>query len=202
MDGWRSSPARRGAKARPKRSGSSRRALSADRAGPIRALVNNAAIHWVRPLVEETLDGLLQMMAVNLGGVFLGMRSVLEPMSRAGGGSIVNISSIAGMTGFTNHGAYGASKWAIRGITKTAALEFAPFGVRVNSVHPGAVNTLMAGDTSVPGRFDRVPLKRSAEPAEVADLVLFLASDASAYVTGAELVIDGGASAGVNAAPS
>ena len=170
--------------------------------GPVRVLVNNAATHWLRPIRDENLADFQRMLAVNLGGPFLGMQAVVDPMVRAGGGSIVNVSSIAGLTGFPLHGAYGASKWGLRGLTKTAALELAPLRIRVNSVHPGAVSTEMAGaDRDDPGRFDRVPLGRAADPSEIADLVLFLASPASAYITGAELTIDGGASAGVHAAP-
>jgi 3alpha(or 20beta)-hydroxysteroid dehydrogenase len=169
--------------------------------GPIRVLVNNAAIHWLRPLVDETLDDFQRMLAVNLAGPFLGIKAVVEPMAAAGGGSIINVSSIAGLTGFSLHGAYGSAKWGLRGLTKTAALELAAQKIRVNSVHPGAVNTAMVGSTDDPHRFDRVPLRRCAEPDEVAQLILFLASDDSSYMTGSELTIDGGASAGVHAAP-
>jgi 3alpha(or 20beta)-hydroxysteroid dehydrogenase len=174
----------------------------AEQLGPVKVLVNNAAIHWLRPLKDENLIDFQRMLTVNLAGPFLGMQAVRELMARSGGGSIINVSSIAGLTGFSSHGAYGASKWGLRGLTKTAALEFAPEKIRVNSVHPGAVSTIMAGETSDPGRFDRVPLRRSAEPWEIAQLVLFLASDASAYITGTELTIDGGASAGIHAAPA
>jgi 3alpha(or 20beta)-hydroxysteroid dehydrogenase len=163
--------------------------------GRVDVLVNNAGILRMASLEEESLAGFEEIIRVNLYGVFLGMKAVLPPMRAAGGGSIVNISSAAGMRGIPDHGAYGASKWAVRGLTKTAALEFASDGIRVNSVHPGAVDTPMVawagivrGDGNMPG----VPLGRTGIPEDIANLVLFLASDASSYITGTEHVIDGG----------
>jgi 3alpha(or 20beta)-hydroxysteroid dehydrogenase len=167
--------------------------------GPLSVLVNNAAIHWVRPIEHETVAGMEKIWRVNLLGPFLGMQSVLAPMRAAGGGSIINVSSTAGLTGLPYHGAYGHAKWALRGLTKTAAVEFGSAGIRVNSLHPGPINTAMM--TKSPGadqadRFRHLPAGRAGEPEEVASLVVFLASDESAFITGTELVIDGGSQAG------
>jgi len=167
--------------------------------GRVDILVNNAGIHWIRPLEEETTEGFERIWRVNLLGPFLGMRAVVAPMRAAGGGSIVNISSTAGMVGLPGHSAYGAAKWGLRGLTKTAALELGTDSIRVNSVHPGAIKTAMLPadrDELGEGRFAGLPLGRAGEATEVAALVTFLASDASAYMTGAELVIDGGSTAG------
>lgn len=172
--------------------------------GPVSILVNNAGIHWVRAIEDETLDDLKRMIDVNLIGTFLGLQAVLPSMRRAGGGAIVNISSLAGMRGMNWHGAYGSTKWAIRGLTKTAALEFASDNIRVNSVHPGAVDTAMLppdreglGDA----RFAANPIPRPARPEEIAEMVCWLASDASSFVTGAEFLIDGGSLLGGRPTP-
>ena len=174
----------------------------AESMGPLRALVNNAAIHWTRPIEFETADGYERIWRVNLLGPFLGIKAVIEPMRRAGGGSIVNISSTAGLTGLAYHGAYGSAKWGMRGLTRTAAVELGGDGIRVNSVHPGPINTAMM--TKSPGiegsdfetRFKHLPARRYGEPREVAQLVVFLASDDSAFITGTEHAIDGGSMAG------
>lgn len=173
-------------------------AAAVERFGHVDILVNNAAIHWTRPLADETLPDLRRMMDVNLFGPILGMQRVVEVMRAGGGGSIVNISSYAGLRGIHAHGAYGASKWALRGVTKTAAIEYGPLGVRVNSVHPGSIATAMLPDyDEEPAvRFAHVPIGRVGQSEEVAELVLFLASDASSYLTGAEIAVDGGISAG------
>jgi 3alpha(or 20beta)-hydroxysteroid dehydrogenase len=166
--------------------------------GALNVLVNNAAIHWVRPIERETAAGMEKMWRVNLLGPFLGMQVVLEPMRAAGGGSIINVSSTAGLTGLAYHGAYGHTKWGLRGLTKVAAVEFGGSGIRVNSVHPGPINTNML--TKSPGmagnRFQHLPARRHGEPEEVASLLVFLASDESAFMTGTEFVIDGGSQAG------
>ena len=165
--------------------------------GRIDALVNNAGILQTSRIEEQTLEAFEAVVKVNLYGVFNGMRAVIAPMRAAGGGSIVNISSAAGLRGIPGYGAYGATKWAVRGITKTAALELAKDRIRVNSVHPGAVDTAM-GPAASPQHGDRPPpvplLGRVGLSADIANLVLFLASDASSYVTGAEFAIDGGGS--------
>lgn len=179
----------------------------AEEMGPLNVLLNNAGIHWVCPIEEEQPDKVLQMFTVNALGNLLGIQAVREPMSRAEGGSIVNISSVAGMTGIHGHAAYGMSKWAVRGLTKTAAMELGPLGIRVNSIHPGPINTAMLPDQvrDKPETFSHLPLGRSGQPEEVAQLALYLASDDSSFQSGGEYVIDGGGWAGHpprNATPS
>lgn len=164
--------------------------------GGLHVLVNNAAIYTVKPLTETTPEELERILQVNLIGAFRGIRSVVGPMSKTGG-SIVNISSQAGLAGLMGHSAYGSSKWGLRGLSKTAALELGPSGIRVNSVHPGPIATLMVPHlTTGPGSFPTLPLQRTGVPTEVAELVAFLASDASSYITGAEVTVDGGLAAG------
>ena len=163
--------------------------------GGVDVLVNNAAIHHVTPIEDETVAGFERILSVNLTGTFLGIRAVVGPMRERGGGSIVNISSTAGLTGIWGHGAYGASKWGVRGLTKAAALELGPIGIRVNSVHPGPIDTAMlppGGERSAA----ELPLQRVGSPADVAELVVYLASDESTFVTGAEIAVDGGMMAG------
>ncbi|MCP2288513.1 glucose 1-dehydrogenase [Nocardia amikacinitolerans] len=167
--------------------------------GRLDVLVNNAAIYTTKALTDTSAEELERILRVNLVGSFLGIKAVAGPLAAVGGGSIVNISSQAGLQGLMGHAAYGASKWGLRGLTKTAALELGPVGIRVNSVHPGPIHTPMIGHLGLstgPGSFPALPLGRVGLPGEVADLVAFLASDASAFVTGAELAIDGGLSAG------
>ncbi|MEU8651470.1 SDR family NAD(P)-dependent oxidoreductase [Streptomyces sp. NPDC048737] len=163
-------------------------------AGPVSALVNNAGILEWGTIEEQSPESFRRVIDVNLQGAWLGMRTTAPSLRRAGGGVIVNISSIAGLTGYTGIGAYVASKWGLRGLTKTAALEVAADGIRVCSVHPGAVRTAMTAD------FDdsftaAQPLPRFGEPGEVARMVLFVATGAT-YSTGVEFVLDGGATAG------
>jgi len=167
--------------------------------GRLDVLVNNAAIYRVRPIEKEGLEEFTRVLSVNLAGTFLGIRSSIEPMRRSGGGSIINVSSVAGMEGIRGHAAYGSSKWAVRGLTKTAALELGPLGIRVNSVHPGAIDTAMIAPYIRPGedRGAGYPLQRVGVPIDVAHLVLFLAGDESSYVTGAEITVDGGLHAGM-----
>jgi 3alpha(or 20beta)-hydroxysteroid dehydrogenase len=163
--------------------------------GRLDVLVNNAGILRTAPLEVQTLEGFEQIIRVNLYGVFLGMRSAIAPMRAAGGGAIVNISSEAGLVGLHRYTAYGASKWAVRGITKTAALELAVDRIRVNSVHPGIVDTPMLIEEGIPlreGRMPMVRLGRYGAPEDIANLVLFLSSDASSYITGAEFHANGG----------
>ncbi len=165
--------------------------------GRIDVLINNAGIFRRNKLVHTPLEEYETVMAINARGVFLGMRAVAPHMLAAGRGSIVNISSLAGLRGAMGAFAYGASKWAVRGMTKTAAVEFARSGVRANSIHPGLIETPMADQLG--GNLDkmskRTPLGRMADAAEVARLALFLASDESSYSTGSEFIIDGGLNA-------
>jgi 3alpha(or 20beta)-hydroxysteroid dehydrogenase len=168
--------------------------------GGIDVLVNNAGIYWVKPLLEETADSLAKMLQVNLIGAILGIQAVAEPMRERGGGSIVNISSTAGVMGYPGHVAYGSTKWGLRGVTRVAALELSDMGIRVNCVLPGAVDTQMSwslGMEAGEGKLPSVPLRRVGLTNEIAELVAYLASDASSYTTGSEYIVDGGASAGV-----
>ncbi|NEA22833.1 glucose 1-dehydrogenase [Actinomadura bangladeshensis] len=163
--------------------------------GGVDVLVNNAGIWGTAPVEEETRARFERMLQVNLVGPFLGVRAVAPAMRARGGGSIVNVSSTAGLRGLPGHSAYGASKFGLRGLTRSAALDLAADGIRVNSVHPGMVDTPMIAEMGVkrgPGGAPRVPLGRTGIPEDVAGLVLFLASDASAYITGTELAVDGG----------
>jgi 3alpha(or 20beta)-hydroxysteroid dehydrogenase len=163
--------------------------------GGVDVLVNNAGIHHVRAIEDETLDGLRRLLDVNLIGTFLGIRSVIAPMRERGGGSIVNISSLAGLEGVRGHGAYGATKWGVRGLTKTAAIELGPSGIRVNSIHPGVIDTPMLPPGASAAAAD-IPVQRIGAPTDVAELVVYLASDESSFVNGAEIAIDGGSGAG------
>lgn len=164
-------------------------------------LVNNAGILHFAELAKTTLADYERVIRVNQIGAFLGMRSVVEPMTAAGGGSIVNVSSVEGLAGMPYLVAYTASKFAIRGMTKVAALELGQRNIRVNSVHPGAIDTPMVSDAAGGQKVDmsyvgkKVALGRVGQPEDIAKLVLFLASDESAYCTGAEFVADGGATA-------
>ncbi|MDP7737570.1 glucose 1-dehydrogenase [Mycobacterium paragordonae] len=158
--------------------------------GKLDVLVNNAGIVAAGPLREFRMDKWQQVLDVNLTGTFLGMRSVVDPMTEAGGGSIINISSIEGIRGAPMVHPYVASKWAVRGITKSAALELAPVNIRVNSVHPGFIRTPMTAH--LPEDMVTIPLGRPAEAREVATFVVFLASDEASYATGSEFIVDGG----------
>ena len=163
--------------------------------GRLDVLVNNAGILKTAALEEQTLEGFEAIVRVNLYGVFNGIRAVIEPMRASGGGSIINTSSEAGLVGLPRYTAYGATKWAVRGLTKTAALELGRDRIRVNSVHPGIVDTPMLVAEGLRLEENMVPMVRLGRyglPADIANLVLFLASDASSYITGAELHINGG----------
>lgn len=165
--------------------------------GGLHGMINNAGIYIPRSLMETDTALFERHMRINQLGCFLGMKLVAEPMERSGGGSIVNISSVAGLRGSPGAIAYSATKWALRGMTKAAALEFAPRGIRVNSVHPGPIDTEMLNVRTPEQnqrRVQQVPMKRMGTAEEVAKLVLFLLSDESAYITGAEIAIDGGVS--------
>lgn len=166
---------------------------------PLRTLVNNAGVHWFRPLEDEPAADLVRMLEVNVVGPQIGMRHVMEPMTRAGGGSIINVCSVLAMLGSRNSSSYVASKWALRGLTKAASLELGERGIRVNAVLPGYIETPMlasaAGGERPADYYEYLPLRRQGTSSEVADLVLFLASDRSSYLTGADFTVDGGMTA-------
>ncbi|WP_195572293.1 SDR family NAD(P)-dependent oxidoreductase [Paenibacillus sp. 1001270B_150601_E10] len=167
--------------------------------GKIDVLFNNAGIYIIKPMIEISLDEWNKLMAINVTGVFLGMKHVMPVMAEQKKGSVINASSIAGIIGAPGHVLYGASKGAVRTMTKDAAMEYAGQRVRVNSIHPGYIKTGMATYASeVTGKSEEqldatYPLGRMGDPEEVAKTVLFLASDESSFTTGAEFVIDGGA---------
>jgi NAD(P)-dependent dehydrogenase (short-subunit alcohol dehydrogenase family) len=167
--------------------------------GELSILVNNAGIPLRKTLENTTEEEWDQVMAINLKGTFLGTRAAIPAMRRAGGGSIVNISSVSGIVA-SSGAAYGASKGAVRLLTKSTALQYASDGIRCNSVHPGPMNTEVNRESQLDtarwaDRMRNVPLGRVGQPVEVAYGVLYLASDESSYVTGSELVIDGGSTA-------
>ena len=177
-------------------------ALAEERFGKVTVLVNNAGVIGpVKGLLDLTQEEFLQVCAVNQLGVFLGMQAVVPSMMAAGGGSIVNISSIAGMLGTaaSSNAAYCASKFAVRGMSKLIAVWHGKDGIRVNSVHPGYILTPMmiaATDAQGGGATGAIPLGRMAQPEEVSSVVLFLASDESSFVSGAEYVVDGAMTSG------
>lgn len=164
-------------------------------------LVNNAGILLFSTLETTEPKMFRKLLDINLTGTFLGLHSVIPSMKKAGSGTIVNISSASSILPNNGTGAYAASKYAVRGLTRTAALELGPFGIRVNSVHPGAVNTPMTNPQGLSGealnaRFKFIPQQRGCEPEEVANMVHFLVSDKASYCNGAEMVVDGGLTAG------
>lgn len=182
--------------------------------GGLDILVNNAGVFWVKPLAAETLESFRKMQQINVEGVFLGLKHAIPAIAERahqwdGGGAVVNLSSVAGIVGGPNIIAYNASKGAVRLMTKSAALEFAPMKVRVNSVHPGIIETPMMaeaaavlekatgeGANTIRTRFaERHPLGRMGRDIDVANAVVFLASDKAAFMTGSELVVDGGMTA-------
>jgi 3alpha(or 20beta)-hydroxysteroid dehydrogenase len=170
-------------------------AAAENRFGPIGILVNNAAVYDRSPITETELASWQRVIEVNLTGTFLGMKTTVPSMKRNGRGSIINISSTAGLAGMAGLGAYSASKWGVRGLTKTAALDLARDRIRVNSVHPGIIRTSMADGVS-PERVSAQPIDRWGQPDDVAQMVLFLAGEDSSYCTGSEFVVDGGSTTG------
>lgn len=165
--------------------------------GPVNVLVNNAGITMAKNMLDITVEEYRRIVDINQVSVFLGMKTVAASMMKAGGGSIVNISSmnglVAGAVGYTD------TKFAVRGMTKAAAINLAPMGIRVNSVHPGVIATPMVVQEDTKAAVEEfakhIPLKRVAQPEEVSNMVLFLASEESSYSTGSEFVIDGGLTA-------
>lgn len=169
--------------------------LAATRAafGPANVLINNAAMYFIGPVDEADPERVRKLLDVNIFGSWLGISRIAPMMREAGGGSIINLSSLAGMRGIPWHGIYGTSKWAIRGLTKTAAYDLGPSGIRVNAILPGAIEeTGMAGGPLDETQLAAIPLRRTGRKSEVSQLAVFLASDESAYITGGDHVIDGG----------
>lgn len=167
----------------------------AESLGPLQGLVTNAGVYRPVPLGETSLEEWDRHLRINQTGVFLGIRSVVPAMERAGSGSIVTISSTVGIRSAPNAIAYTATKWAVRGMTKAAALELVGRRIRVNSVHPGPIGTDMIAIRSEADnqkRISQIPMGRLGTPEEVASAVLFLLSDDSGFMTGAELAVDGG----------
>jgi 3alpha(or 20beta)-hydroxysteroid dehydrogenase len=162
--------------------------------GGLHILVNNAGIFGGAAIVDHPLDLWQRMIDINLTGVFLGIRAATTALVASGSGSIINISSVAGLRGAPGGSAYVASKFGVRGLTKAVAAELAPFGVRCNSVHPGIIDTPMAEGLNTQG-YD-YPLGRMARSEEVTNLVLYLASDEASYSTGSEFIVDGGLTMG------
>ncbi|MGM9945774.1 MAG: glucose 1-dehydrogenase [Lysinibacillus sp.] len=165
--------------------------------GPVNVLVNNAGISMSKSFLQMTEEEYRRIVDINQVSVFLGLKTVVPSMQKAGGGSIVNISSINGIVGGSV--GYTDTKFAVRGMAKAAAMECSHYGIRVNSVHPGVIETPMVtqGDAveAIKEFAKHIPLKRMAQPEEVTNLVLFLASDESSYSTGSEFIVDGGLTA-------
>lgn len=178
-------------------------AATVDMFGAVDILVNNAGVVHHASIADTTLADYERVVRINQIGPFLGMQAVTAAMTAAGGGSIVNISSVRGLSAANGLMAYVATKFAVRGMTKVAALELGRFGIRVNSIHPGAIATegvlgaAVHDLDAIDANFSELPIPRIGRPSDIASLALFLASDESAYCTGAEFVADGGASAGV-----
>lgn len=174
-------------------------AQTAETFGPVDVLVNNAGILTFGAIDEMALADYERLIGINQTGTWLGMRAVVPTMRSNGGGSIVNASSVEGLGGMPTLSAYVASKWAIRGMTKAVAMEWGHQGIRVNSVHPGMIDTGMTrvhgGDAAMEYGATKVALKRVGQPADMVGVYVFLASDESSFVTGAEIAVDGGATA-------
>ena len=166
--------------------------------GPWNVLVNNAAVVHMAALTDTTDEDYLRVFKINQFGTFLGIRSAVEPMKAAGGGSIINVSSIDGLHSAAGLSAYSSTKWAVRGLTKNAAIELGQYGIRVNSVHPGGMYTAMGGSERSTieqlneSTYSQFPIPRVGLPEEVAQVILFLATDEASYSTGSEFVADGG----------
>ena len=170
-------------------------ATTVDEFGKLDVLVNNAGIANGSTIQQFDLDQWQRILDINLTGTFLGIQAATDAMIAAGGGSIINVSSIEGIRGTPWAHGYVASKWAVRGLTKSVAMELAPHGIRCNSIHPGLIKTPLT--EGIPEDMITIPLGRAGRPEEVASFVLFLASDESSYATGAEFIMDGGTVQGV-----
>jgi 3alpha(or 20beta)-hydroxysteroid dehydrogenase len=170
-------------------------ALTTERFGSLDVLVNNAGIAITKSIADHSVADYQRIIDVNQLGVFLGIRTAIEPMKAAGGGSIVNISSGAGVRATKYMFAYAASKYAVTGMTACAAIELARDGIRVNSIHPGVIDTpILEHAPADPAKMvAHTPMRRIGQPDEMAKVALFLASDESSYMTGAHVVADGGA---------
>jgi len=170
-------------------------ALAEKEFGRLDIVVNNAGIATFGSIEEYSLEQWNQIIAINLTGVFHGIKAAIEPLKRSGAGSIINVSSTAGLQGYEALPGYNASKFGVRGLTKNAALDLGRYNIRVNSVHPGAIRTPMT--EGLDASQNHVALHRMGEAVELSRLVLFLASDESSFSTGAEFVADGGETAGL-----
>ncbi len=171
--------------------------------GTYNVLVNNAAILKMSSITNTSTEEYMRVIEVNQLGTFMGIRSAIEPMKAAGVGSIINVSSVDGLHSSAGLGAYSSSKWAVRGLTKSAAIELGQYGIRVNSVHPGGIYTEMGGASRTSEDhmnrtfYAKHPIPRVGQPNEVAYVSLFLATDEASYSTGSEFVADGGWIAGL-----
>ena len=171
-----------------------------DSHGGVNALVNNAGINYFCGVEDIEEEKVMRLLSINVLGAMLGVKTLAPAMKKAGGGVVVNISSLDGLRGVNGMSAYVASKWALRGLSKAQALELGPV-IRVNSVHPGGVDTPLGNPTGAVGEelnrpYAQVPLRRIGGPREIAYVTAFLVSDAASYVTGAEIAVDGGWTAG------
>jgi 3alpha(or 20beta)-hydroxysteroid dehydrogenase len=171
-------------------------AVAVERFGGVDTLINNAAVFWTRPLMEETVESLDKLWSINLRGPFLGIQAVHAQMQARGGGSVVNIASTASLTGYPTMVAYSTAKWGLRGLTRVAAAELAVDKIRVNCIAPGGVATAMSkmagmdtdDENYKPGNL----MARIADPSEIASIAVFLSSEASSFMTGSDVVADGG----------
>jgi 3alpha(or 20beta)-hydroxysteroid dehydrogenase len=163
--------------------------------GPVSVLVNNAGIANAGSIEDYTLEAWSAIVAVNQTGVFLGIKAVVPGMKKLGRGSIINISSVEGLRGGAFLHGYVATKFAVRGLTKSAAMELGGSGIRVNSIHPGFIETPMTA--GIDSKQLQIPLHRGGRPEEVSRMVVFLASQDASYSTGAEFVVDGGMTGGI-----
>ncbi|KAA1194306.1 glucose 1-dehydrogenase [Pseudohalioglobus sediminis] len=180
------------------------RAVAAAQAlGPLNVLVNNAGILHMASILDTTPEDYMRVVKVNQLSAFLGIRAVINPMKAAGCGSIINVSSVDGLHSSAGLSAYSSTKWALRGLTKSAAIELGQYGIRVNTVHPGGIYTEMGGKGALSEEdmnasvYKHFPIPRVGQPEEVAQVTLFLATDEASYSTGSEFVADGGWFAGM-----